>query len=317
MPMYRCVVAALQRNLLENCIRRCYIDAIGTEMGGKDMDIWCDCGFCGDNLSWELLGDALFINGKGKMYDYLPGNSIWTPMAWYVRSVVIGKGATSIGAYAFWDFTALTSVSLPWSVTEFGEGAFPDRQPLPEITGSGIQRYCTREGMLIDRTRGLPVWPLEMAAKRGSRFAVAENDCIFRIETGRHSTDGTSGIGCFGDSNTLIEIRESRGWIIDIECIYLKPTLREPNLFLPDYRCNPELEETECFFCPDYAYETRHPCVVNVVRDRMEIILSENLDDISCYHVEGRVEYYCDSQRTVVLIRISDLTEEEFRVLGR
>ena len=281
------------------------------------MDAWCDSGYCGEKLSWELLGDTLYIGGEGKMYDHLQGQSIWEPFAWLVRSVVIEKGVTSIGKYAFWDFPALTGIAIADTVTEFGEGAFPNRPFLPEITGPGkYSRYFAREGTLIDRTCGLAVWPPEKAGKPAHWFAVNENDCVFRIETGRHSEGGSVGIACFGDEDTLIEIRVSGGTIIDIECIYLKPTLHEPNLFLPDYRNDPELKETNSFYCPDYQYGVRHPCLVNVVRDKMEILLGENMDDICCYHVEGRVEYYCNGQQEVVLIRIADLTEREIGLLG-
>ena len=280
------------------------------------MDAWCDTGYCGEKLSWELLGDTLYIGGEGKMYDYLQGQSVWEPLAWLVHSVVIEKGVTGIGKYAFWSFPALTSIAIADTVTEFGEGAFPNRPFLPEIKGPGkYSRYFAREGTLIDKTSNLAVWPPEKAGKPAHWFAVSDNDCVFRIETGLHSFGGISSIASFGDSNTLIEIRESGGTIIDIECIYLEPTLHEPNLFLPDYRNDPELKETERFYCPDHEYGVRHLCLVNVVRDKMEIILGENLDDICCYHLEGRVEYYCNERQEAMLIRISDLTEEEYRFL--
>lgn len=274
---------------------------------------WSDCGPCGEKISWELLGDELFIDGEGKMDDYLPNKSIWEDLAFLVRSVSIGRGVTSIGNYAFWSFPALKKISIPSTVTEIGEGAFPEGRELPEITGDRRPpRYFAHEGILFDRFTDLPAWPPTIAGKYISRFAVNEDDCVFRIVTGRHSEYGSSGIACFGDENTLIEIRESGGTIIDIECIYLEPTLHEPNLFLPDYRSDPELQETESFYCPDYEYEKRQLCLVNVVRDRMEIVLSEKLESVCRYRVEGRVEYYCDEEGDVVVIRVSDLTEEEF-----
>jgi len=291
------------------------LDISSTEKGVRDVDSWSDSGLCGEKVTWALLGEILFIDGEGEIEDYLPGRSVWEPLAWLVRSVVIGKGVTRIGDYAFWGFSNLTSISIPWSVSSIGEGAFPELQKPPEFTASGIQRYFYRNGTLIDVTSNLPVWPRKRAASTGSRFAVCENDCVFRIETGRHSIDGQSGIGCFGDRNTLIEIRETNGWIIDMECIYLEPVLHEPNLFLPDCQSDPDLEETDRFFCPDYEYGTRQPSLVNVGRDKMEIILSENLDDICRYHVEGRVQYYCDELNNVLLIRIVDLSEHEFSVL--
>ena len=283
------------------------------------MDSWCDFGLCGQKLTWNLQGDVLFIEGEGFMDDYLPGNSVWAPMAWLVRSVVIGDGVSSIGDYAFSGFTNLADVSIPKSVRQIGKGIFDDCTSLKEIIiPQKNWRYSFRDGMLIDRNGCQPIWPPEKAAKVGSRFAVNENDCVFRIETGRHSFDGSffsTGIGSFGDSDTLIEIRESERWIIDIECIYLNPTLHEPNLFLPDYRNDPDLEETLNFYCPDYEYETRMPGLVNVVRDRMEIIFSEKLADVCRFHVEGRVEYYCDGENEIVMMRVSDLTEEEYNFL--
>ena len=282
-----------------------------------DTDAWCDSGLCGDKLTWNLQGDVLFIDGEGNMDNYLPNNSVWTPLAWLVHSVVIGNGAMSIGDYAFSGFTNLTNISIPKSVNNIGEGAFDDCPSLKEITVSRENAsYYLWDGMLVDSSRYQPIWPPEKIGKPLGRFAVNENDCVFRIETGRRNFGPWSGIACFGDSNTLIEIRESGGTIIDIECIYLRPTLHEPNLFLPDYRSDSELEETEYFYCPDYQYEVRHLCLVNVVQDKMEIILSEKLDEISCYHVEGRVEYYCNDQQEVVLIRISDLSENESRILS-
>ena len=282
-----------------------------------DTDAWCDSGLCGDKLTWNLQGDVLFIDGDGTMDNYLPNNSVWTPLAWLVHSVVIGNGAMSIGDYAFSGFTNLTNISIPKSVNNIGEGAFDDCTSLKEITVSRENAsYYLWDGMLVDRSRYQPIWPPEKIGKPLGRFAVNENDCVFRIETGRCNFGPWSGIACFGDSDTLIEIRESGGTIIDIECIYLRPTLHEPNLFLPDYRSDPELEETNYFYCPDYQYEVRHLCLVNVVQDKMEIILSEKLDDIRFYHTDGRVEYYCNDQQEVVLIRISDLSESEFRILS-
>ena len=278
------------------------------------MDYWSDSGLCGEKVTWELLGEILFIDGEGKMDNFLPNNSVWTPFAWLVRSVVIGNGVTSIGDHAFSGFTNLTDISIPKTVTRIGKGAFDGCTGLKKLTVPRENEfYYLWNGMLIEHPSCRTIWPPERELL--SRFAVDENDCVFRIETGRRGFAAWGGIAYFGDSNTLIEIRESGGTIIDIECIYLEPKLHEPNLFLPDYRNDSALEETESFYCPGYQYEVRHLCLVNVVRDRMEIILGENVDDICCYHVEGRVEYYCNDQQEVVLIRITDLSEYEFNVL--
>ena len=102
-------------------------------------------GACGDNVTWKLTSDGtLTISGKGAMdnykfdgYDYL-ANSYRTDAPWdayryyrdsrsyYIRSVVIENGVTSIGDRAFYGCANLSSVTIPSSVTSIGEYAFYD-----------------------------------------------------------------------------------------------------------------------------------------------------------------------------------------------
>jgi len=126
---------------------------------------------------------------------------------------------------------------------------------------------------------------------------------------------GSYAIASFGDEDTLVEIRESGGTIMDIECIYLVPTLREANLFLPDYRCDEELTETEDYLCPGYSWGSMQSCVVNVAGNRMEIVFNTKIDKVCAYCLDGRVEYYCDDCGELVFIRVSDLTDEEYAAL--
>ena len=102
-------------------------------------------GSCGDNLVWTLNGDGLLtISGSGKMTEYTRedhgGDEDWywvctSPFSGSIyndsygfgneiKSVVISKGITSIGDYAFSGCTGLTSVSIPSSVTSIGSSAF-------------------------------------------------------------------------------------------------------------------------------------------------------------------------------------------------
>ena len=106
---------------------------------------YADIGTCGDNVTWKLTSDGtLTISGKGAMdnykfdgYDYL-ANSYRTDAPWdayryyrdsrsyYIRSVVIENGVTSIGDRAFYGCANLSSVTIPSSVTSIGEYAFYD-----------------------------------------------------------------------------------------------------------------------------------------------------------------------------------------------
>ena len=279
---------------------------------------WCDSGLCGDKLTWELLGDVLFIDGEGKMDDYDPGRSLWKPLAWLVRSVEISRGVTGIGAHAFEDFTALTQITLPETVTQIGEGAFPGPAPLPEFKISPRNpRYAWEDGMLIDGYSCRPLWPPERVDALKARFAVREKDCVFRIGTGLCCPESRAYTVRFGSDGTQIGIRTCCGTVIDISCTALKPTLREPNLFLPDYRQDPGLEKTEEVNCFPSLFADRRGCVVNLTEDRLEILFSEAIEQVCRYQTDGRVEYYCDDEYDLVMIRVPDLTEEEYAALQK
>ncbi len=94
-------------------------------------------GTCGDHLTWTLDEDGtLTISGTGDMEwfeDYYSA-------PWYAQyhqiiyKVVIEEGVTSIGKYAFYGITNMTSVSIPSSVTYFGLAAFQNCSSLKDIS---------------------------------------------------------------------------------------------------------------------------------------------------------------------------------------
>jgi len=108
-------------------------------------------GTCGSNLSWELneLG-TLTISGTGTMTNYFPGladisaltklfpsisGTVTPPWSGYtVTSVVIEKGVTSIGSYAFYNNSSLLSVSIPEGVTTIGIAAFANCTSLTTVS---------------------------------------------------------------------------------------------------------------------------------------------------------------------------------------
>ena len=93
-------------------------------------------------MRWTLDSDGtLTISGKGKMADYMPGVPIvivppWTEEAAYIRRVVLEDGVESIGDYAFYRCTGITSVSIPATVTVLGSDLFPDEAPITSLTVS-------------------------------------------------------------------------------------------------------------------------------------------------------------------------------------
>ena len=134
-------------------------------------------GTCGDGLTWTLSDDGeLNISGTGAMTDWSGDSSV----PWYndrnkIKKVNI-SGATSIGKYAFYGCSALTSVSIPAtitnigymafyqctslgsiyipsSVTSIGTFAFTECTALTEITvHSSNSKYSSLDGVLLNKT---------------------------------------------------------------------------------------------------------------------------------------------------------------------
>ena len=91
---------------------------------------------------WSLDDEGnLTISGNGAMRDY---NSIYNysndkyittaPWGANIKTVVIEDGVTSIGSYAFYNCTGLTSVTIPNSVTSIGNSAFSGCSGLTSVT---------------------------------------------------------------------------------------------------------------------------------------------------------------------------------------
>lgn len=80
---------------------------------------------CGDNLTWSLNDNGvLTISGTGPMYNYEKDIAPWEAVYYSITRIVIEKGVTSIGNYAFSGFSNLSDIVIPDSVTQIGESAF-------------------------------------------------------------------------------------------------------------------------------------------------------------------------------------------------
>lgn len=114
---------------------------------------------CGDGLSWFVDGTVLYISGQGEMYDF-PNGAPWAGWKSSLTRVIISDGVTTVGAYAFKDYDALsyvefgstmnrigaeafyscdglTSITLPSTFKKFGESSFRSCRNLKEIHCSG------------------------------------------------------------------------------------------------------------------------------------------------------------------------------------
>ena len=109
-------------------------------------------GTCGENVTWILLKDGtLTISGTGEMYDYSitdPDKSPWSSYWNKIKSIVIEKGVTRIGNYAFHNCYYSTNVVMPDSVTKIGSNAFAYCSYLKNIvipdniTSIGTNAFC-------------------------------------------------------------------------------------------------------------------------------------------------------------------------------
>ena len=103
------------------------------EVANKVVTRWNE-----DNLTWTLSADGtMTISGTGAMKAYDTDDSPATQKKDNVNKVVIENGITSIGAYAFYDCSSLTSIEIPEGVTSIGEGAFYDCSSMTSITIPG------------------------------------------------------------------------------------------------------------------------------------------------------------------------------------
>ena len=82
-------------------------------------------GSCGNGVSWSLDMGVLTISGNGPMKDYGPlASAPWSLYTDTIRAVRVEQGVTSVGSYAFYNMTGITSVTLADSVARIGSSAF-------------------------------------------------------------------------------------------------------------------------------------------------------------------------------------------------
>lgn len=108
-------------------------------------------GTCGENIYWNLEGNALVLTGTGNMYDYSTSSkSPWSEYYSTITEVHIGEGITNIGKSAFSN-SNITSVKIPSSVKTINESAFFGCSKLNTVTlseglisiGVGAFEFCT------------------------------------------------------------------------------------------------------------------------------------------------------------------------------
>ena len=101
-----------------------------------------DSGSCGDNVTWEYYDSTktLIIKGDGPMMTK------WTTPYTSITTAIIESGVTTISERAFYNCSALQSVSIPSGVTKIGTYAFYSCKRLTQLELPGsvetIERYA-------------------------------------------------------------------------------------------------------------------------------------------------------------------------------
>lgn len=90
-------------------------------------------GKCGDDLTWRVEEEILYISGSGEMWDQDSWEGNVLAYASDITKVVIDDGVTGIGTYGFYGLTALKDIEIPETVTSIGRGAFVRCDALEEI----------------------------------------------------------------------------------------------------------------------------------------------------------------------------------------
>ncbi|MGN0225909.1 MAG: leucine-rich repeat domain-containing protein, partial [Prevotella sp.] len=88
-------------------------------------------GTCGsptlEDVNWmyDENSTTLYISGKGDIADYNNSSSIpWSSNKSKISNIIIGEGITAIGKNNFYGHNAITSISLPSTLTKIGEQSF-------------------------------------------------------------------------------------------------------------------------------------------------------------------------------------------------
>ena len=116
----------------------------------------------GDPLKYEVVGDTVTIKDCKETASG----------ALAIPSIYEGKPVTSIGDWAFYGCTKLTSVTIPDSVTGIGYAAFSKCGSLKSIdVGEGNTEYSSEDGVLFDKNKTVLI---HFPAGKGGHYTIPD-----------------------------------------------------------------------------------------------------------------------------------------------
>lgn len=124
------------RRLAALALALCMLAALTSEIFAADI---VDSGYCGGegdgtNLTWTLDSEGtLTISGIGKMKDYEYNSFPWYSRKSDIQKLVIEDGVSSVGKYALYSCSNLSSVTLGSNITSIGMYSFGFCKKLVDI----------------------------------------------------------------------------------------------------------------------------------------------------------------------------------------
>ena len=116
----------------------------------------------GDPLKYEVVGDTVTIKDCKETASG----------AMAIPSIYEGKPVTSIGDWAFYGCTKLTSATIPDSVTGIGYAAFSKCGSLKSIdVGEGNTEYSSEDGVLFDKNKTVLI---HFPAGKGGHYTIPD-----------------------------------------------------------------------------------------------------------------------------------------------
>ena len=154
---------------------------------------------------------TLTISGNGEMENYFLfndddysgfTNAPWSEYSNLIKKIVIKDGVTSIGKYAFYNCSNLTSITIPDSITSIGNDAFEGCSSLTSITiPDGVTSISSRAFYGCSSLKSITI-PDGVTSIYGGAFSGCSSLASIIIPDGIKSIDG----GVFYDCSNLTSI---------------------------------------------------------------------------------------------------------------
>lgn len=173
-------------------------------------------GTWGNNVTWELRDDTLFITGQGVMQDASitwedHTYTIHVPWGGYsdiIRKIVIGEGITHIGKANFSTYyKKLETAVLPSSLTSIGNSAFRDNRNLKNVNFS--KQLKSIGDFAFDNCSSLISPSLPNALTRIGNYAFFGCNKFAKVII--PSSVKTVGENAYSGCNNLTEVKFSNG----------------------------------------------------------------------------------------------------------